>query len=472
MAHISETLYFHSPIWAQQVYVALYGWWWYKRRFGKNFHEFVSQFEARERWSSEQFHIYQEERLKAVFAAAWGSSYYRQVFAEVGITQAMNPFEALRRAPLLTKETLRMQGRNLLTEKRPPRGSIPFRSSGTTGTPTEIFYTRELHQMAMAWFEARSRHWAGLNFQDRRIMLGVRKVCGFDQVRPPFWRISPAENLAYMSIYHLSPNFIPAYIDFLQEYRPKLVMGYPSALYILANFALKEGHLPHPAQAAITTSETVNPAIREAIEAAWQCKLYDTYGAVEACVFASECEQGRLHLSPDVGIYEILDHEGNPCPPGVVGEGVCTGLNNLLQPLIRYRIGDAAAWSPENECLCGRAMPILQAVEGRIEDMCYTSDGRAMLRFDTVFKGVQGIREAQVVQEELGRFVINVVSDGVLSNDEAEKIRFNMRLHAGDVRVEVKEVSLIPRTKGNKFRAVISRLSQEEIKALQSQKIP
>jgi phenylacetate-CoA ligase len=468
---IIDTIYFNSPIWAQQLYVALYGGWWYWRRFGKDFQHFVTQLEARERWGEDQFRVYQEERLRALFKIAWRSPYYLKVFSKAGITLEMQPLETLSRVPLLTKETVRLHGRDLLTVKSIPRGTFTCKSSGTTGTPTEIFYTRKFHQLAMAWFEARSRRWAGLNFKDRRAMFGVRKVCGFEQSRPPFWRFSPLENLAYMSIYHLSPKFMPAYIDFLHEFRPKLVMGYPNALSTLSSFAIRQGTLPPAAQAVITTSETVTPSIRKAIETAWQCKLYDTYGAVEACVYASECEHGRLHLNPDIGIYEILDHEGNPCPTGVIGEGVCTGLHNLLQPLIRYRIGDVAMWSTEQECPCGRNMPILQSIEGRIEDMCYTADGRAMLRFDTVFKGVNGIRQAQVVQEEINKFIINVIPHDVLSKYDREMIKSNMRLHVGDVRVEVQEVPLIPLTAGNKFRAVISKLTHEEVKAIQSRGI-
>jgi len=384
------------------------------------------------------------------------------VFDEAGITPSIPPLEALRRLPLLSKETLRTSGRDLLTQKPVPQGTLIYRSSGTTGTPMEIFYSRYFHQMATAWFEARCRHWAGLTFRDRRIMFGVRKVCNFEQSKPPFWRFSPAENMAYISIYHLSPHFMPAYLEFLKKYQPKLIMGYPSAIYTLGRFALENGQLPPPAKAVITTSETVTPLIREAIESAWQCRLYDSYGAVEGCFFASECEHGRLHLSPDVGIYEILDPEGKPCRPDEVGEAVCTGLHNQMQPLIRYHIGDAAAWSQEISCQCGRQMPILKAVEGRIEDMCYTPDGRAILRFDTVFKGIKEIREAQVIQERLDRFVIRVVPTQNFSEQDEERIRENMWLLVGRVEVEITPVPYIDRAKGNKFRAVISQLSQHE----------
>lgn len=466
-----DIIYSHSPIWIQQLYVSLYGLWWFHRRYGGRFQDYTANLVERESWTPEQFCHYQEERLGELLRQAKNSPYYAEVFRVAGVRPEMPPFEALRRLPLLTKETLRTRSKELLTRAPAPGGTIVFKSSGTTGTPTEIYYTRELHHMEVAWLEARAKRWAGLTYRDRRIMFGVRKVCNFDQSKPPFWRHSPAENMAYMSIYHLSPDFMSAYLDFLQEYRPKVVMGYPSALSTLAAFSLKSGHLPPPAQAAITTSETVTPAIRETIEKAWQCKLYDTYGAVEACFFASECEYGRLHLSPDIGIYEIIDSEGNPCPPGVVGEAICTGLHNSLQPLIRYRIGDAAAWSVETQCPCGRHMPVLQGVEGRIEDMCYTVDGRAMLRFDTVFKGVEKILEAQVIQESLHRFTISVVPAYTFSSKDVEKLKANMRSHVGEVEVEVTLVPVLPRTAAGKFRAVISKLTPEELQTVKQRNL-
>lgn len=342
-----------------------------------------------------------------------------------------------------------------------------FRSSGTTGTPTEIYFTPEFHGLQTVVGEVRSLNWAGLTYRDRRVMFGVRKVCHFGQEQPPFWRFSPAENMAYASIYHLSPRFLASYMEFLRTYRPAVVMGYPSSLATVARYAEDSGDRPAPARAVITTAEVVTPAARRAIEAVWQCRVWDRYGAVEACVFASQCEHGRYHVSPEVGIVEILDATGRPVPPGVLGEVVCTGLQNTLQPLIRYRIGDVASWSREQECSCGRQMPILEAIEGRLEDLCYTADGREMLRFDTVFKGVQGIREAQVVQEALDRFRVYVIPANGFGSDDIVRIQENMRLHVGAVRTDVRAVETIPRTPSGKFRAVVCELSAVERRRLQ-----
>jgi phenylacetate-CoA ligase len=274
--------------------------------------------------------------------------------------------------------------------------------------------------------------------------------------------------MAYASIYHLSARFLPSYLRFLREYRPVMIMGYPNALAAIARFALEHDDLPAPAEAVFTTSETVTEQIRRVIESAWKCRVYDRYGAVEGCVFASQCELGRYHVSPEVGIVEILDKNGKACLSGELGEVVCTGLQNTLQPLIRYRIGDAARWATEQDCPCGRSMPILERIEGRHEDTCVTSDGRPVLRFDTVFKGIETIREAQVVQERADLFRLLIVpSRGYNESTHAKVLADNMRLHVGtSARVEVTTVSEIPRSSAGKFRAVVCRLTEEEKRRL------
>ncbi len=468
MSGITESVYLASPVWLQQAAVAVYGWRWYRRRFGPDFHGLVQEFKSREYWTADQFQTYQTEQLRHLIAAAGESPYYSGILIDAEVRPSIAPFEVLPRLPLLSKEILRTRAKDLLTDATPKR-TLVFKSSGTTGTPTAIYYTPQFHTLEVAIPEARNLNWAGVTYRDRRVMFGVRKVCSFAQNEPPFWRFSPAENMAYASIYHLSPKFLPHYLDFLRSYHPVNIMGYPSALETIARYALENNDLPAPAKAIFTTSETVTTQAREMIQAAWQCRIYDRYGAVEGCMFASQCEYGRYHVSPEVGIIEILDRSGNPVPPGSMGEVICTGLQNRLQPLIRYRIGDVARWAVDQDCLCGRQMPVLEKIDGRVEDICYTADGREMLRFDTVFKGVRNIREAQVVQETLDSFTIYVVPAQDFDSRDIARLEENMRLHVGRIRTSVKPVQEIARSESGKFRAVICKLSADEKARIRSE---
>jgi phenylacetate-CoA ligase len=462
MAKLTDKIYSSSPIWAQQAMVAIYGWKWYRRRYGSEFLRLREELNFHDKWTTDQYRNYQELKLQNVIQAAWHSKYYRDLFTKAGITPDLPPFEALGRIPFLSKETLRTQAKNLLTQIPLPRGTSVFKSSGTTGTPSEIYYTPEFHAMELAVPAVRNLGWAGVDYRERRVMFGVRKVCSFEQDGPPFWRYSPAENMAYASIYHLSPKYLPYYLEFLRSYQPAIVMGYPSSLHTIAGYAVDSNDYPAPSKAILTTSETVTDSARTIIQSAWKCRIYDRYGAVEGCLFASQCEYGHYHVSPEVGIIEIINQQGQAASNGELGMVVCTGLQNTLQPLIRYQIGDMARWALDQNCECGRDMPILEGVEGRFEDICYTADGRALLRFDTVFKGIDSIREAQVVQEHIDLFTIIVVPGNGFNSHVVEQIQDNMSLHVGSVKTNIDIVDSIPRTSSGKFRAVICRLNEEE----------
>lgn len=466
MGSIIEKFYSTSPIWFQQIMVAVYGWHWYHRRYSREFFpKLYQEFSTRDFWSLEKFLKYQEEQLNSLFKVSRNSPYYSSIFAEMELKPNISSFEILARFPFLSKGTLRTRGADLLTEKL-PKGTMIFKSSGTTGTPTEIYFTRRFHSVSTAVAAVRSLGWGGVTHKERRVIFASRKICRYDQSKPPFYRYSPTENMAYASIYHLSQKFLPYYMDFLRSFQPAVIMGYPSALNIIAQYALEHNDMPTPAKVVITTAETVTQLAREAIETAWQCKVFDRYGAIEGCVFVSQCEHGRYHVSPEIGIVEIVDSTGHPVPPNVMGEVVCTGLQNLFQPLIRYRIGDVARWSTVQNCPCGREMPIIEAIEGRFEDICITSDGRKMLRFGRVFVGFDNIVEAQVIQEKLTLFVIKVVPTKSFGQHDIELIKNNMRLHVGDIEIQVKLVDAIHRTEAGKFKAVICNLTEEEKKAI------
>jgi phenylacetate-CoA ligase len=228
----------------------------------------------------------------------------------------------------------------------------------------------------------------------------------------------------------------------------------------MARFILEEGLAAPSLKAIVTTSEKVTPAMRQLMESAYGCPVYEEYSMVENALFASECEHGRLHVSPDVSVVEILRPDGTPCQPGETGEVVTTCLMRHYQPFIRYRLGDLAMWADES-CPCGRRMPVLKEVVGRVQDVLIGPDGRETMHFYGLFANQPHIREAQVIQEALDRIRVKVVPAEQYSPDDARAIEAKMRQRLGarmQVRVEV--VDTIPRTKSGKFQAVISRVER------------
>jgi phenylacetate-CoA ligase len=316
-------------------------------------------------------------------------------------------------------------------------------------------------------FEARVKRWNSVSTRERWAILGGQIVTPASQSRPPFWVWNSALNQLYMSSYHLAPRLIPHYLDALRRYRIKYILGYTSSLYALAQEILWAGHERVKMAVVITNAEPVPDYQREAIGEAFQCPVRETYGMAEIVVSASECHEGNLHLWPEAGWLEVLEAD-HAAERGAVGEMVCTGFLNQDMPLVRYRAGDRGAASEEGtRCYCGRRLPMLAAVEGRIDDVLYTTDGRRIGRLDPVFKSRLPIREAQIIQEALDKVRVRYVPAPDFTKDAGRSIIEQLQMRMGSVEVTLEQLSEIPRGANGKLRAVICNLPEEQRRTLE-----
>lgn len=215
-------------------------------------------------------------------------------------------------------------------------------------------------------------------------------------------------------------------------------------------------------KAILTSSEKLTDDMRSMLEKVYRCEVFDAYSGVEACCQASECEYHNMHISPDMGIIEFLDEDDQPVPPGIPGRMIATGFLNFAQPLIRYDTGDIGIYT-EDECPCGRQMPLIKELVGRLEDTVVGKDGRETVRFHGIFIGLDHVSEGQIIQEELDRFRIRLVvlPDFGKSDKEIIYDRFQQRL--GNIKLDYEFVDKIERTKAGKFRAVISHVKRNSV---------
>jgi phenylacetate-CoA ligase len=274
----------------------------------------------------------------------------------------------------------------------------------------------------------------------------------------PFHRYNAVERQVYLSPFHLRPDTARQYVEALRRHGVEWMTGYAVSYYLLAEMILEQKLEVPKLRAIITTSEKLTRAMREVMERAYRTRVYEEYSTVESALFASECTHGRLHVSPDVAVVEILRPDGTLCEPGEPGEVVATPLNREYQMFVRYRLGDVAAWDTES-CSCGSSMPVIREVLGRLEDVVVGPDGRRLVRFHGIFVDQPHIREGQIIQEQLDLIHVKVVpAAGFGEADVADVIgRVQNRLGAS-VTVWVEAVERIPRSSRGKFQAVVSRL--------------
>lgn len=454
-----DGLYARLPVAGQNLAVTAYGLYWRRLRFGPGFEEALARFRARDRWSAEDWRALEAKELRALLSrAAAEVPYYRETWGErerKGAAAGM-----LQELPLLSKEPIRANPEAFLRDPLRGRRLLRFHTSGSTGTPIASLWTPKEFRASLALREARSAGWAGVSFGRRRATFSGRLVEPDPKSRGPFYRYNAVERQVYFSAFHLRPDTAASYVEALRRHRVEWLTGYAMSYFLLARMILEQRLSVPPLAAVVTTSEKVTPEMRRVMEDAYKCRVFEEYSTVENAFFASECEKGRLHVSPDAGIVEILRPDGSKCAVGETGEVVATCLIRTGQPLIRYRLGDLACWSGEI-CPCGRAMPVLGEVVGRIEDVVVGPDGREMVRFHGIFVDQPHVREGQIVQEATDRIRVRVVpTEGFGPRDEDEiRRRVLQRLGSG-VTVSVEKVAGFSRTAAGKFRAVVSRRRQ------------
>lgn len=456
MGFVQQHLYPRLPVFLQHAAISAYGYTWRQRRFGGVFREALRGFRNREYFNENQWIDYQTLNLRKLLLHAFDTvPFYHKKYTSAGLTRTkLSRFELdnLSELPYLTKEDLRRFGTSELCSSCRQKGQF-FSSSGTTGTPVQIYYTPYFHQTLQAAMEARVRNWAGIHFELPRGMIGGRRIVPQAEAKPPFYRYNCAERQTYFSAYHISAENASDYLDGMKRFGARYMTGYAVSNYLLASFFKETGLRPPPMDAVITSSESLTRPMRETLSEVYGCKTFDSYSGVENCCLISETPEGNLLISPDVGITEIL-----PDSDGENGELVATGLLNFDQPLIRYRTGDRIVRANHTDPQ-GRAMQTVKEISGRVEDVVLTADGRRMVRFHQIFTALSHVVEGQIIQWGLDEFeILLVVWPGFGPTEEEQLIKRLKSQVGSQAQIAIRRVDQIPRTANGKFKAVISHL--------------
>ena len=445
--------YRNNPVWAQEWLISARSALRGMMREGRAFDALAAEVRETQWWSESESRDFQSRRLRAlVESAARDVPFYRTRYRSLNLDFGKLEFpQAIASLPLLSKDEVRAGGDSLVSDRK--RGPLFAGStSGTTGSPLTLRQDLPAINRENA-FVRRQLAWAGLRPGDRRAWIRGDMIVPAPQRRPPYWRWNRAENMMMFSSYHLSAGAARSYVDALARVDPVVIQAYPSSVGFLAAWML--GHDVHyrgrSLRGIVTSSETLLEGQRRQIESAFGCRVFDWYGQFERVAAIGTCEHGRHHLLTDYSFVELL-----PAEDGLF-ELVGTGFNNLSMPLIRYRCGDLVRpAAPGSRCACGRSFPLIERIAGRMDDSIKLKDGRSIGRLDHLFKGVEGMLEAQIVQDRLDALTILVVPSATFGDRTRETLRSNVRHRLGDeIDLEIRVVDAIPRTGNGKFRGVV-----------------
>jgi phenylacetate-CoA ligase len=387
--------------------------------------------------------------------------FYRRRFDGVGIAPGdiRTPAD-MGRIPLLTRQDLRQHLDELIAVNADRSRLRRNATGGSTGEPT-VFFNDQLDLDYRSAVVLRDYRWAGLELGEPYAMLwgSAFDLSLYASAKGRF--INRLLNRHVLSAFELTRDRLAHSVDAIHRLCPRVITGYTSALELLARYIVESGtsFCPQGLRAVVSTAETLSPDQRTLMERAFGCPVFNRYGSREVGCIAHECESHRLHINAENLYVEAVRH-GQLLSAGDLGELALTTLNNYGFPFIRYVIGDAG-WLSDEPCSCGRGLPVLGEVTGRVHDILVAPDGRFLPGefFPHLFKEVAGVERFQVIQKEHDRLLVRILpNDAYLSSDTDFILDQTRQVVGPEMRIEVEFVNELAPLPSGKFRFTVSEI--------------
>ncbi len=418
----------------------------------------LREMETADRLSAPDLEQLQRQRLLRLVDSCYRHvPYFRRRMQELGVEpRQIRDAADLQCLPLLTKADIRGHRSELRSEKA--QRLAPFTTGGSTGEP--LIFDLGKRRIA-SWVAGRQRvaRWWGVSLGDPEIALwgSPIELTRQDRIRGLRDRLMSTRLL---SAFEMNDRRITEYLDVIERHGCRQFFGYPSAIYLLCLQAQKEGRNLRGLgiDVVFVTGEVLFPHQRELISQTLNCPVANGYGGRDSGFIAHECPQGGMHVMSDSIVLEIVDASGRPVRPGESGEIVVTDLYSEDAPFIRYATGDVGVAS-SRMCACGRALPLLEHIEGRSNDLVVAPDGRLINALALVYplREINGIEQYRIAQKEVDWFHVQMTCNSEFRKEGEDRIRTGWtELLRAPIRVTFEYLPRIPPDPRGKFRHVVS----------------
>lgn len=406
------------------------------------------------------------EKTRRLVAYAFNNCpYYRQKYGAIGFEPGdLKSPEDFARLPILTKQEVREHLDQMVAQGTEPSLLIKRFTGGSTGVPLGVYHDSRAALPQWCLYQRTIARW-GIGMGDR-----TAHIWGLNRLNENHLYTRQSSFRRFISNYVLFNAFemtveqMRQFAHLLRGFRPSLLIGYTSAMTAFARFLEESDGAGFTPRAIWLTSEPTHDFQREMVERVFAAPVYDQYGSVEIHHCAAECAlREGLHIDSDFRKVEIVDGAGHPAPTGVEGQIIVTDFINFAAPLIRYRNEDMGKLLDKG-CPCGRGLPLMGKVTGRIYDMFVLPDGSQIYghRFTTFFYDyVDQVRAFQVHQTTPERMLVSIVpTERCLREELALSVNQKFREYTkGQVAFEVQFVEDIPKEASGKYRFTKSDVS-------------
>ncbi len=419
-------------------------------------------------WTPPRLREHQFEALGRLVEHVWRTvPYYRTRLEAAGIRPGgvIDP-ERWAALPILTRREVQELSTALHSD-RVPRGHgqvVSNASSGSTGMPVSVLgttYDALICKAQTLRFHLWHEYDFGRKYATIRYLpeggavypVGLRSQRWGDTATYPF-RTGPA--------CLLNPEAsADRQLEWLRRQEPDYLMTYPSLLRSLLIESEAAGVGAPRLLKVLCTGESLPEDLPGHCQEIWGAQVIDLYSAMEVDQIAAQCpEHGNYHVQSERLLVEVLDDDGRPCLPGETGRVVVTPLFNYAMPLLRYELGDYAEVG--ETCACGRGLPVLRRIRGRVRNTLVTPDGRRHWpSFGTMgFRKIAPVIQSQFVQVARDRIECRLVVARPLSPAEETALLAQVRARLPwPFDLAVAYMDTLPRDAGGKFEDFRSELA-------------
>ncbi len=398
---------------------------------------------------------YQFGRLsKLLEHAEQNSPWYKNKFAELGLNSAdIKCIDDLKKLPITKKPDIRNNADDFISAAHNKDELVVAKTGGSTGVSLNLYfdeYCQKLRNGAQGYAD----NLAGWLPGDK-----VGALWGNPPVAKTFkqkLRSSLLERTKYLDTMDLNPTSMGEFVSTWKTFSPDVIFGHAHSIYIFAKYVTENNIELSSPKGVVATSMMLLDHERVVIEKAMGVKVTNRYGCEEVGLIACECEAHQgMHINAPHIILECVDDEGKTVSPGESGKLVVTDLNNFAMPLIRYQIEDVGVLS-DKPCACGRTLPILEKLEGRVADFLKKADGGlvgGVSLVERTLTKIPGIEQMQFVQKSIDKLIVNRVKGHEFNQETDALLLTELQIVFGDtVDILINDIEKMPQEASGKYR--------------------
>jgi phenylacetate-CoA ligase len=409
----------------------------------------------------EQLANLQRKQLRQILSYAYENvPFYHRAFDAAGISPTrIDEPRAIGRLPRVERGQFRSVtlGDRMSTHIH-AASCRPITTSGSTGTPVKFL----IDPFSAAWRDAinlRMLSAYGVKLTERvcraRGDPGPEKRSDFlDQPveQQNLWRT--LKNRHYRLL--LFSGNSQEHLRFLQTWKPHVMIAASSYCWALIE-ACDVNNTPLHFKVIITTAELTASRMRTMIGKRFLALVYDNYALEESGPIAWECpSHSGYHVNSDSAVVELL-RDGEPVSAGEPGEIHITAFHELATPLVRYATGDFAT-QLEDACPCGRGLPLIKEIQGRVFDFVSTPEGYHIppTAIVGVLETVDGLEQFKVIQDSDFSVKVLLRAANARRSQVLADVENRCRFLLGDLPLKIQFVDSIDLYSQVKFRVVES----------------